>query len=189
MSTIIAHGKSQWDRANKNKRVDAEIESEKLFLSEQVPQSITTTEANILKNISDTIDPGTKIIKKFDNHKLVKISSNATSPETFKRTSSSARLSHEDGVDKKYKKEDVLSSVEIQDPVIVNPIIEEIAEPVVEDVTIEEVSEIETPVVEIAETVVENTVPVKPKAKKKRFSKKKKMESVINDTVAAEVEI
>lgn len=64
MGTIIAHGKSQWGRSNKNRRVDPELEAEQATI--EIPNSVVTQEAVILKQISDQVDVGTTLIKKID---------------------------------------------------------------------------------------------------------------------------
>ena len=58
MSTIIAHGKSQWNRANKNERADIDIlaELEQQNLLKSIPQSRLTEEAILLKTISNTLE-------------------------------------------------------------------------------------------------------------------------------------
>ena len=62
MGTIIAHGKSQWGRANKNIRIDAELEAEKEAIARHLPKSVGTNEADILKGISENILVGEKVI-------------------------------------------------------------------------------------------------------------------------------
>ncbi len=65
MGTIIAHGKNQWGRSTKNKRTDSELEEELTAI--ESPKSIVTQETIILKDISDQVNVGTKVVKKIDD--------------------------------------------------------------------------------------------------------------------------
>lgn len=128
MTTIIAHGKNQWGRSNKNRRVDPELEAE--LNSIDLPQSTITHEAVILKNISDQVDVGTKVIKKIgdvapapepQSYSSVPQSDVPTSPtvaQPVRKRGEFAPITHAPvRVEKKYKSEDV--NVDIAIPVAV----------------------------------------------------------------------
>ena len=113
MGTIIAHGKNQWGRSNKNRRVDSELEAE--LNSVESPQSVVTDEAVMLKDISEQVNIGTKVIKKMDDIPLQA----AAEVSVFRKDRSIVTpISHEPKVlEKKYKAEDVVSDVVIKQPV------------------------------------------------------------------------
>lgn len=128
MTTIIAHGKNQWGRSNKNRRVDPELEAE--LNSIDLPQSTITHEAVILKNISDQVDVGTKVIKKIgdvapapepQSYSSVPQSDVPPSPtvaQSVRKRGEVAPITHTPTrVEKKYKSEDV--NVEIAIPALV----------------------------------------------------------------------
>lgn len=77
MSTIIAHGKSQWGRANKNKKVDpeeqAELEREALLKSINAPKSKITEEARMLAEMSQKMEAGDEMVGKVNNKEVDKI--------------------------------------------------------------------------------------------------------------------
>ncbi len=57
MSTIIAHGKGQWDRANKNKKDDMDVLEElELQALKNMPKSQLTEEAILLKTLSKKLE-------------------------------------------------------------------------------------------------------------------------------------
>lgn len=206
MGTIIAHGKSQWGRANKNIRTDAELEAEREAIAQQLPKSVGTSEADILKGISENIDAGTKVITKvFKDASEIKntLRNNVSSIEVPNETRAPISLSHSNQIDKKYKNDDVVSKeapINLINGVVTSP-------PVVEEVDVEvpvkrtrnsrkKPAEKETPIIEetsevkITEPVVEEVVPVEevieiPKPKKKKTNKKKKVEiSAPTDTTS-----
>lgn len=128
MATIIAHGKNQWGRSNKNRRVDPELEAE--MNSIDLPQSTITHEAVILKNISDQVDVGTKVIKKIGDaapapepQSYASVSQTDVPPSPtvappVRKRGEVAPITHAPAkIEKKYKSEDV--NVEIAIPVAV----------------------------------------------------------------------
>lgn len=64
MSTIIAHGKSKWDRSVKNIRIDPEMEAEMEYQAQQ--SNVKSIEAEILVDISNKIEMGTSVVTKID---------------------------------------------------------------------------------------------------------------------------
>ena len=116
MGTIIAHGKSQWNRANKNKRTDVELEAEKAYIAENLPKSVSTDEAKILKGITESIEAGIKIVTRVVsgiNTGDEKISSSSIVLPNENRNTTV--LSHQSNSEKKYKDGDVISKNEIVD--------------------------------------------------------------------------
>jgi hypothetical protein len=69
MSTIIAHGKGQWDRVNKNKRVDPDILEElEMQQVKTMPKSQVTDETILLKTLSNNLETiEDQIITKLNN--------------------------------------------------------------------------------------------------------------------------
>lgn len=116
MGTIIAHGKSQWGRANKNIRTDAELEAEKAYIAENLPKSVSTDEAKILKDITENIEAGTKIVTRIVSG-INTVDEKLSTSSIFlpNENRNPTVLSHQNNSEKKYKDDDVISKNEIVD--------------------------------------------------------------------------
>lgn len=72
MGLIIAHGKGQWGRSKKNKRVDDELETE-INNSPITDTKKVFNEAHIAESLSEKVNIGEVTIKKIDEEDTTKL--------------------------------------------------------------------------------------------------------------------
>lgn len=66
MGTIITHGKVSWNRANKNKRIDADLEAEQKN-RERTLSGTVVKHTDVIQMVMEVIEPGQTIITKVND--------------------------------------------------------------------------------------------------------------------------
>jgi hypothetical protein len=64
--TIITHGKGAWGRANRHKRIDADIEAE-LHNTKSTPSKVILEHADVIQKVMEVIEPGQTIFTQVQN--------------------------------------------------------------------------------------------------------------------------